>query len=153
MAEKKTSVKVPEAYLPIVEDIRLLKSDENNPNKMTIKLQSQVWRSLQKYGWTYPIITNKEGVFADGEQRASLHVAWRVFCACSAAAERKNVFLVEGDWINAFLVEAEVFPEGNHDDQVDVCSQGVVILNSTGSLDQGVGAAVIKKKPVNGDDD
>jgi len=71
----------------------------------------------------------------------------------SAAAERKNVFLVEGDWINAFLDEAEVFPEGDHDDQVDVCSRGVVILNSTGSLDQGIGAAVIKKKTVNGNDD
>jgi predicted phage terminase large subunit-like protein len=71
----------------------------------------------------------------------------------SAAAERKNVFLVEGDWINSFLDEAEVFPEGDHDDQIDVCSRGVVILNSTGLLDQGIGAAVIKKKIVNSDDD
>jgi predicted phage terminase large subunit-like protein len=71
----------------------------------------------------------------------------------SAAAERKNVFLVEGDWINDFLDEAEVFPEGEHDDQVDVCSQGTTILTNTASLDQGVGVAVIKKKPVNSDDD
>ena len=71
----------------------------------------------------------------------------------SAAAERKNVFLVEGDWINDFLDEAEVFPEGEHDDQVDVCSQGTTILTNTASLDRGVGVAVIKKKTVNGDDD
>jgi predicted phage terminase large subunit-like protein len=71
----------------------------------------------------------------------------------SAAAERKNVFLVEGDWINDFLDEAEVFPEGEHDDQVDVCSQGTTILTNTASLDRGVGVAVIKKKTVNSDDD
>jgi hypothetical protein len=31
MTEKKTTLKVPEAYLPLLEDVRLLKSDENNP--------------------------------------------------------------------------------------------------------------------------
>jgi hypothetical protein len=72
LAEKKTNIIVPDAYLPLLEDLRLLKSDENNPNKMAIKQKEQVWRSLQKYGWTYPIITNKEGVFADGEQRAQV---------------------------------------------------------------------------------
>ncbi len=72
MAEKKTTIKVPDAYLPLIEDLRLLRSDENNPNKMTIKQKNQVWDSLQKYGWTYPIITNKDGVFADGEQRAEV---------------------------------------------------------------------------------
>jgi hypothetical protein len=70
--EKKTTIKVPDVYLPLVEDLRLLRSDENNPNKMTVRQQDQVWHSLQKYGWTYPIITNKDGVFADGEQRAEV---------------------------------------------------------------------------------
>ena len=69
---KKSAIGVPEAYLPLVEDIRLLRSDENNPNKMSLKQQEQVWRSLKKYGWTYPIITNKDGVFVDGEQRATV---------------------------------------------------------------------------------
>jgi hypothetical protein len=27
---------------------------------------------LQKYGWAYPIITNKDGFYADGEQRAEI---------------------------------------------------------------------------------
>jgi hypothetical protein len=72
MSEKKTTLKIPGAYLPLVEDLRLLKSDENNPNKMSLNQQEQVWRSLQKFGWTYPIITNKDGVFADGEQRATV---------------------------------------------------------------------------------
>lgn len=72
LTEKKTMIIVPAAYLPLVEDLRLLKTDENNPNVMTLKQRDQVWRSLQKYGWTYPVITNKDGVFADGEQRAEV---------------------------------------------------------------------------------
>ena len=70
--ENKTTIKVPEAYLQLVEDIRLLTTDQNNPNRMTLKQQEQVWHSLQKYGWAYPIITNKDGVYADGEQRAEV---------------------------------------------------------------------------------
>ena len=69
----------------------------------------------------------------------------------SAAAERKNVFLVEGDWISNFLDEAEIFPEGEHDDQVDACSNGVNILVNS-RAPPGVGVAVIKKKIVYGDD-
>jgi hypothetical protein len=70
--EKKTTIRVPEAYVCLLEDIRLLTADQNNPNRTTIKQQEQIWRSLQKYGWAYPIITNKEGVYADGEQRAEV---------------------------------------------------------------------------------
>jgi hypothetical protein len=72
MEEKKTTLEVPDAYRPLLEDIRLLKSDENNPNRMSIKQHDEVWKSLQKYGWTYPIIVNKEGVYCDGEQRADV---------------------------------------------------------------------------------
>ena len=70
--EKKTTIKVPDAYLPLLEDIRLLQSDQNNPNVTTIKQQEQIWKSLQKYGWTYPILTNKEGTLVDGEQRTEI---------------------------------------------------------------------------------
>jgi hypothetical protein len=70
--EKKTAIAVPDVYLPLLEDIRLLKSDQNNPNRMTVKQQEETWKSLRKYGWTYPIITSKDGVFADGEQRAEV---------------------------------------------------------------------------------
>lgn len=40
----------------------------------------------------------------------------------SAAAENGNVFLVRGDWINAFLDEITSFPQGAHDDMVDAVS-------------------------------
>ena len=70
--EKKITLKVPEAYRPLLEDIRLLTVDQNNPNRTTIKQQAQIWRSLQKYGWAYPILTNKDGVLVDGEQRSEI---------------------------------------------------------------------------------
>jgi hypothetical protein len=69
MSEKKTILKLPDAYKGLLEDIRLLKSDEANPNKMTNKQKEQVWKSLQKHGWIYPIVTDLQGVFSDGEQR------------------------------------------------------------------------------------
>jgi hypothetical protein len=72
MEEKKTTIKVPDAYLPLLEDLRNLQSDQSNPNRMSIRQHEQVWLSLQKYGWTYPIIANKDGVFCDGEQRAEV---------------------------------------------------------------------------------
>ena len=70
--EKKTTIKVPDAYHPLLEDLRLLTADQHNPNRTTVRQQEQIWKSLQKYGWAYPIITNKDGVFADGEQRAEV---------------------------------------------------------------------------------
>jgi hypothetical protein len=70
--EKKTTIRVPEAYACLLEDIRLLAADQNNPNRTTIKQQEQIWRSLQKYGWTYPILTNKDGTLVDGEQRTEI---------------------------------------------------------------------------------
>jgi hypothetical protein len=70
--EKKTTIKVPDAYLPLLEDIRLLQSDQNNPNVTTIRQQEQIWASLQKYGWTYPILANKDGTLVDGEQRTEI---------------------------------------------------------------------------------
>ena len=70
--DKKTRIKVPDAYLRLVEDIRLLQTDQNNPNVTTVRQQEQIWKSLLKYGWTYPIVTNKDGFYADGETRAEV---------------------------------------------------------------------------------
>lgn len=40
----------------------------------------------------------------------------------SSAAEAGNVLLLQGAWIAAFLDEAELIPNGPHDDQLDACS-------------------------------
>lgn len=46
----------------------------------------------------------------------------------SAAAEAGNIKLVRGPWINDFLDEAEAFPGGSHDDQVDSASGAFEML-------------------------
>lgn len=40
----------------------------------------------------------------------------------SSAAEAGNIKLVNGQWVNTFLDEAEAFPLGGHDDQIDAVS-------------------------------
>jgi len=72
LSERKISLQIPEAYKGLIEDIRLLKSDQMNPNKMSDKQKAETWKSLQKYGWVYPIIADRDGVFADGEQRVDV---------------------------------------------------------------------------------
>jgi hypothetical protein len=40
--ERKTTINIPDAYLPLVEDIRLLQSDSCNPNVTTLRQQEQM---------------------------------------------------------------------------------------------------------------
>jgi len=40
----------------------------------------------------------------------------------SSAAEAGNINIVNGSWVNDFLDEAEAFPLGEHDDQIDAVS-------------------------------
>jgi predicted phage terminase large subunit-like protein len=46
----------------------------------------------------------------------------------SSAAELGNIKLVTGKWIPAFLDEAEVFPYGEYDDQIDALSGAIAML-------------------------
>ena len=39
-----------------------------------------------------------------------------------ALVEAKKVYLVQAPWVRSFLEEVEVFPDGDHDDQVDSVS-------------------------------
>ncbi len=50
-----------------------------------------------------------------------------------ALTEKKRVFLVEGDWVAPFMLQAEQFPNGAHDDGVDAVS-GVYEMLHTGRL-------------------
>lgn len=70
--EAKTIINLPEAYRGIVEDLRLLQRDGQNPNKMTEKQKASTWKSLSDFGWVYPIVTNQEGMLTDGEQRVDV---------------------------------------------------------------------------------
>ncbi len=72
MSEPKGVILVPDLYKGAVEDLRLLQRDGQNPNKMTDKQKESVWKSLCDFGWIYPIITNKDGLLTDGEQRVDV---------------------------------------------------------------------------------
>jgi len=48
----------------------------------------------------------------------------------SSAAEAGNVFLINSPWMKDFLDEAEEFPAGAHDDQVDAISGAIQVLAS-----------------------
>lgn len=50
-------------------DITLLKTDGQNPNRMTKEQHERLATSIKKYGFIVPIITNRDLLIADGEQR------------------------------------------------------------------------------------
>jgi len=39
-----------------------------------------------------------------------------------------HIYLVEGPWVDDFLAEVGAFPEGDHDDQIDAVSNGIICL-------------------------
>ena len=45
-----------------------------------------------------------------------------------AQVEARNVYLVSGDWVEPFVLEAEAFPMGKYKDQVDAVSRGLAHL-------------------------
>ena len=49
--------------------IEKLTTDGKNPNKLTAKKLEALKENIKKYGFIVPIITNKEGLIADGEHR------------------------------------------------------------------------------------
>jgi ParB-like chromosome segregation protein Spo0J len=57
--------------IPPVElvDVASLKVDGQNPNKMSVKQHKALRESILTYGFIIPIITNKDLLIADGEQR------------------------------------------------------------------------------------
>jgi hypothetical protein len=75
MSEKKHTLEIPLVKDTQIEDLRLLKHHEGNPNRMSIKQKEQLWCSLQHYGWLWPIVTDSNGVVADGEQRIDVCIA------------------------------------------------------------------------------
>jgi ParB-like chromosome segregation protein Spo0J len=46
-----------------------LKTDSQNPNKMSKEQHERLATSIKKWGFIVPIITNKDLLIADGEQR------------------------------------------------------------------------------------
>jgi len=77
----KTQIIVPEEFKPLIEDIRELLKDGQNPNQMTKSKREGLWRSLKKFGWFKPILVDGEGLLGDGEQRLEACMANEEFYA------------------------------------------------------------------------
>ncbi len=60
-----------EIEIPVVEMVPIddLKVDGKNPNRMTPAQERALDESIKKYGFIVPIITNKDLLIADGEQK------------------------------------------------------------------------------------
>lgn len=60
-----------EVKIPAVEivELKTLKIDGENPNRMSDKQKAALWANMQKFGVIVPIITNNEGTIADGQNR------------------------------------------------------------------------------------
>ena len=58
--------KIPPAELVAVEKLRV---DGDNPNRMSIRQLKALKRSIRRWGFIVPIITNKDFLVADGEHR------------------------------------------------------------------------------------
>ena len=63
---KKQGIKIPKAEMV---KVAALKTDKQNPNVMTKSQKEALAKNIKKYGFIIPIITNKEYVIADGQQR------------------------------------------------------------------------------------
>lgn len=67
--------------LPETETIAIekLKVDGDNPNKMTNEQLDALVRSVEKYGFIVPVITNQDLLIVDGEQRlqAAQKAGWK----------------------------------------------------------------------------
>jgi ParB-like chromosome segregation protein Spo0J len=64
-----SEISIPERELV---DPRELRVDGDNPNKMTEAELQALLKSIQKYGFIKPIITNKDLLISDGEQKLTL---------------------------------------------------------------------------------
>jgi len=82
----------------------------------------ELWRDneLINHGLVGIPVTKDKGIRSMGAQ---------------ARGEARKLFLVEGDWNDAFIQECVDFPQGEHDDQVDTMSGGFAMLGySTGGI-------------------
>lgn len=89
----------------------LLVEDPGQAGKDQAEKQRKRFADL---GYRVVVVENRE-VKGDKAVRAQ---------RASAASEARRVKLVAGPWVGAFLSEAEVFPNGKHDDQIDALSSG-----------------------------
>jgi ParB-like chromosome segregation protein Spo0J len=66
---KTSSIEIPEAELIDVEELQL---DGENPNKMKKNQLQALRKAIKRWGFIVPIVTNRDLLVADGEQRITV---------------------------------------------------------------------------------
>lgn len=70
--DAETKIHVPEEFKPLLEDLRLLSFDGDNPNRMSKQKTEALWRSLERFGWFKPILVDGDAVLGDGQHRVEV---------------------------------------------------------------------------------
>lgn len=92
---------------------------EQEPGSAGVKMIDDYRRRIL-LGWTF------KGIPSTGSKEIRANPA-------ASQAEAGNIKLVRGTWINSFLDELELFPNGSHDDQVDAVSGALSqLVSNTG---------------------
>ncbi len=105
---------MPEIQIPEAELVATgsLKVDGKNPNKMDRKGLDRLKASIEKFGFLVPIITNKDLLIADGEQR------WVI--ANELAMPRVPVIRIPLEEVNRHLIRQIMNKlRGEHDRELD----------------------------------
>lgn len=101
--------KFPREEIVKIED---LKVDGQNPNRMTERQLQQVRDSIERYGFFIPIITNKDLLIADGEQRLTV--------ARELGMSHVKVIRLDVDDVNRRLLRQVLNKvRGEHDPEAD----------------------------------
>jgi len=89
---------------------------EQEPGSSGVMTMSDLQRRVL-FGYDF------KGVLSTGSKEVRANPA-------ASMAEAGNIKLVNGRWIRAFLDEAELFPSGAHDDQIDALSGAITDLTN-----------------------
>ena len=65
-------ITIPPQYANMIEDLTGLTFDGDNPNIMTPTQKETIWKSLEEFGWIYPIVVDENGLLGDGQQRVEV---------------------------------------------------------------------------------
>jgi DNA modification methylase len=94
------------------QEIKNLKEDANNPNKMSEAQIKALAESIKKYGFVVPIVTNKDLLIADGHQRLK--------AAVSLGIEKVPVIRLETEEVDRVILQQVLNKlKGNHVEALD----------------------------------
>ena len=104
-------------------DVKLLKKDGDNPNKMSDKQKASLKANMEKFGWNMPIITDMDYVIADGEQKLDV--------ALEMGLEKVPILMKQLTPTERKIIRQSMNKiGGNHDEDLDAAEFKRILENS-----------------------